>query len=213
MNFKHVKYLELEELLQSCYKKVNHPLIRDFIRTYISDPREDVNFVINSTFDELEKSCANKKELNEIVCQTVAEKFILDGTELFCNVGNSSKDGNCFFQLWDSSWFYEINDKLYNTHFEGDMSSVKVHFETYPYEPYKKLPGDVQLIIDEKIKSLEDIVNSLEFDNLNIKVNPVRSNAVLTVSSFKIKAKSFQEYYDALNVLINSVREVLEKSG
>lgn len=212
-NFKHVKYLELEALLQSCYKKTSHPLIRDFIRTYISDPRERVNFVVNSTFSKLQESCPDKGVFNRVVCQTVAEKFILDGTELFCDIGYSSNNGRCFFQLWDSSWFYEIGDRLYNIHIEGDVSCVKVHFETYPYEPYKNLPRDVPQIMDEKIKSLADIINPLEFDNPNIKVNKVRSNAVLTVGSFRIEVESFREFYDGLNDLIKVVGEALERVG
>jgi hypothetical protein len=211
-NFKHIKYVELEKILVSSYEINTSTIIRDFVRTYIYNPQDRVTSFMDTTFKEAEdRYLFNKRELNKTLCEIVSEKLIIDGTSLYCDIGYSAKDGKCFFQIWDSEWFYKIGEKIFNIHLEGDINNIKVHFETFPYEPYSKLSDQLKLVYDEKISQLSSFLSDFKSDNENIIVSNVRSNAVLTAGSYKIIADSFSEYYDTMNYLVHTVRTALTK--
>lgn len=148
-----------------------------------------------------------EKDSNETLCGLIINK-LKSNKNLKYEVGKSVKSGNDFFKIWDDSWFYK--NKKYSIHFEGDLSSVKLHFETYPYTPYSKLSEEVRFFIDEKKKVIIPLVAKAKIKDQQIKVMNIRKNAVLTVGSYSIEANNFGDYFKSLMSLIEDVSIVLK---
>ncbi|MFN8672918.1 MAG: hypothetical protein U0457_12655 [Candidatus Sericytochromatia bacterium] len=152
-----------------------------------------------------------EKTKNQILCNYVKKSLNEINSDLKIELGKSNNSGNNFFKIWKDSWFYKNNGKEYSIHFEGDLSSVKLHFEVYPYVPYKKLDTSVRAFIDKAKLRLIPLIKKVQITDSRVTVLKIRSNATLTIGCYSMETDDNKSYVERLLNLINDVSLVMEE--
>lgn len=142
-------------------------------------------------------------ENNSSFCEEVVKFFTNNRKDLYSRLGKSDKSGKNHFKISSTKWDYQDNN--FTIHFEGDSSSVKVHFETFEYIPYSKLSEELREYMDSKKEIIIKLLENMRINDENISRKKIRSNAVLTVASFDINCSDVDSYCVSLNHLINTL--------
>lgn len=127
---------------------------------------------------------------------------------------HSDNGGKRFYQLSKQNWAFISDNREMSLHIEGGPNNIKVHIETNPYIPFSELEAEIGENEFINYKSLRDAMRE-EFASVSmdgITKQKIRSNAELTVATFKTNVETYKDYLNLLVKFSNTIDEIFRKN-